>query len=180
MLGTSLFSIGCMKRQHAVILEPIWERDSIIIISRLTYGTPYSSSDLLYFTLLLPFTWTNYFKSNSLSPFRFLGQKYSKSNFHSTKIFWDNSKFCLSRKIIPILQKNSKTISNLYSAAKSFQFYKIILSLIFFLTKKNSLFLPTNSILLPLESKQCSLTIASVLACADPTDEIRFWSKSGS
>ena len=26
-----LFFIACMKRQHAVILEPIWERDSIII-----------------------------------------------------------------------------------------------------------------------------------------------------
>ena len=30
MLGTSLFSIGCMKRQHAVILESIGETESII------------------------------------------------------------------------------------------------------------------------------------------------------
>ena len=75
-------------------------------LSRSADGTPYSSPDLpylftFYFTLLLPFTWTNYSKSNSLSPFFFfdenflspipllslLGQKYSKSNFNSTKLF---------------------------------------------------------------------------------------------
>ena len=33
MADTSLFSIGCMKMQHAVILEPIWETDTIIILS---------------------------------------------------------------------------------------------------------------------------------------------------
>ena len=31
MLGTGRFIIGCMKWQHAVHLEPIWETDSIII-----------------------------------------------------------------------------------------------------------------------------------------------------
>ena len=45
-------------------------------ISRLRDETPHSSSDLLYFTLLLAFTWTNYFKSNSLSPVRFLDKKF--------------------------------------------------------------------------------------------------------
>ena len=30
MADTGFFSIGCMKRQHAVILEPIWERDASI------------------------------------------------------------------------------------------------------------------------------------------------------
>ena len=32
MLGKSLFSIGCMERQRAVILESIWERYSIIML----------------------------------------------------------------------------------------------------------------------------------------------------
>ena len=31
-LGTSRIFIGCMKWQLAVILEPIWETDSIIIL----------------------------------------------------------------------------------------------------------------------------------------------------
>ena len=70
--------------------------------SPLTNGTPHSSFDLLYFTLLLPFTWTTYSKSNSFSPFRFFGklfyvnflfpllfgQKFSKSNFNFAKIFY--------------------------------------------------------------------------------------------
>ena len=45
-------------------------------LSRLADGTPYSSSDLFYFTLLLLFTWANYFKSNSLSPFCFLDKNF--------------------------------------------------------------------------------------------------------
>ena len=54
MVGTSQFFIGGMKRQHAVILESIWETDSIIIdFPVLANGTPYSSSDLPYFILLL-------------------------------------------------------------------------------------------------------------------------------
>ena len=32
--------------------------------------------------------------------------------------------------------------------------------------------------LLPLESKQCPLTLAWVLACADPAEELWFWSKN--
>ena len=71
-------------------------------LSRLTDGTPHSSSDLLYFTLLLPFTWTIFFKSKSLSLFRLfwmkffsvqnlfpllLGQKHAKANLNSAKFF---------------------------------------------------------------------------------------------
>ena len=136
MAVTSLFPIGCMKRQHAVILEPTWERDVTITrfpAQRKGLLTPLLTCLTFYFTLLLPFTWTNYSKSNSLSPFFFLdknflspipplsplGQKYSKSNFNSTKIFEDNSKLCLSRKFIPTSQKYSKTISYSVLAAIS-------------------------------------------------------------
>ena len=104
----------------------------------LTDGTPHSSSDLLYFFLMLSFTWTNYFKSISLLPFAFLdknflnpisllfGQKYSKSNFNFAKRF------------------RKKTIPNSVSTAKSFQFCNNILSPIFILNLKNSL-LSTNT-----------------------------------
>ena len=84
MLGSSRFFVGCMKWQNAVILEWIWERDSIIILfsaKRTGLLTPLLTCfTLLSFSL---FTWTNYFKSNSLSPFCFLGQKISKSNSSS-------------------------------------------------------------------------------------------------
>ena len=49
-------------------------------LSRLTDGTPHSFSDLLYFTPLLPFTWTIYFKSNFLSRFDF-GHKIFRLQF---------------------------------------------------------------------------------------------------
>ena len=129
MLGTRLFSIGCKKWQHAVILKLIWERDSHYFLSRLTDGSLHSSSDLLYFTLLLLFTWTNYFKSSSPSPFRLFGQKFSKSNFSS---LFSSDKNILSPTSMP--QKDSKTIPNSVSAAKSVQSRKNILSPIFFLT----------------------------------------------
>ena len=104
MAVTSFFPIGCMKRQHAVILESIWETDLIITrfpAQRTGLLTPLLTCLTSYFTLLLPFTWTNYSKSNSLSPFFFLdknflslipllspfGRNYSKSNFNSIKIF---------------------------------------------------------------------------------------------
>ena len=104
MAVTSLFPIGCMKQQHAVILESIWETDLIITrfpAQRTGLLTPLLTCLTFYFTLLLPFTWTNYSKSNSPSPFFFLdknflspipplsplGQKYSNSNFNSAKIF---------------------------------------------------------------------------------------------
>ena len=170
ILGTSRFPMDCMKWQHAVFKKSICETNLIIIFLPVkTDGTPYSFSDLLYSSLL--FTWTNYFQSNSLSPFSSFKPNYSKcnpfsflcsfwtknskSNSNSTKRFWDYSILCLSYKFTPILQKipSPKT----------------------FLTHKNSLFLLTNSILMPLESKQYPLTPASVLACVDSVDEFRFW-----
>ena len=186
MADTSLFSIGCMKWQHAVTLEPIWETESIIILfPALLTGllTPL----LTCFTLLsfALFTWTNFFKSNSLSPFCFFGQKFSKSNssshfssdknilsstsilqkyskfnFNSAKIFLDNFKFCLSRKINSISQNYSK--SHFFSDWK-----KIPLSAYKF-------------ILLPPESKRCPLALASAFACADSVVELRLWNKSES
>ena len=107
--------------------------------SRSADGTSHSSSDLLYSSLLLLFTWTNYSKSNT------------------------NSK-----------KKHFKTISFLVLVAEFLHFYKIILNPTFFLCTKNSLFLLTYSTRLPLESKQCPLTVASVLACADSVEELRF------
>ena len=88
--------------------------------SRVKDGTPHSSSDLFYFTLLLPFTWTNYSKSNFLFLFYSLGQKYSKSNssslFSSDKIIpSQNSLFSLlflDKKFLsltPNPQKHSKS-----------------------------------------------------------------------
>ena len=71
-------------------------------LSGLTDGTPHSSSDLLYFNLLLPFT--NFSKSNSFSPSSLWTEKLQvkisisvrsswtknpKSNSNSTKIFQD-------------------------------------------------------------------------------------------
>ena len=88
------------------------------------------------------------------------GQNYSKSNFIFTKKFSDDSKFCLSRKIIPTSQRYSKSqsLSDLEKLA----------------------FMLFHSILSPLESKQCPLTLASVLASANSVDELRFWNKSES
>ena len=45
--------------------------------SRLPDVIPLSFSDLLISSLLLPFTWTNYFKSNSLSPLYSLDKVFS-------------------------------------------------------------------------------------------------------
>ena len=54
------------------------------------------------------------------------------------------------------------------------QIYKLILSPIFLLTYRNSLFSPNSSIIVPLESKQCPLTPAAVLGCAHSVGELRF------
>ena len=70
--------------------------------SRLTDGTPRSSSDLLYFTLLLPSTWTDYSKSNSLS---LVLDKTTLSPNSLPSFLWT---------------KYSKTIPNSVLAAKSF------------------------------------------------------------
>ena len=53
--------------QHAVILESIWETDLNIThfpAQRTGLLTPLLTCLTFYFTLLLPFTWTNYSKSN--------------------------------------------------------------------------------------------------------------------
>ena len=85
-------------------------------LSRSTHGTPHSCSDLLCFTLLLLLTWTNYFKSNSISPFCFFGQKFPKSNSSSLLSSDEN---ILSP--ISISQKYSKSIpQNHFSFAKIF------------------------------------------------------------
>ena len=84
-------------------------------LSRLTDGTPHSSCDLIYFTLLLPFTWTNYSKSNSLSPFCLFGQKLSKSN--SSSLFLSDKNILSPT---PISAKFSKTTSFFVLAANSF------------------------------------------------------------
>ena len=109
MVGTSQFFIGGMKWQHAVILESIWQTDSIIIrFPVLANGTPYSSSDLPYFTLLLYLDKINLnLNSSSLSS---LDKKNPTSK--STKIFQENFKFCLSQIPIASHRKYSKTISN--------------------------------------------------------------------
>ena len=96
---------------------------------RLTDGTPHSSSDLIYFNHLLPFTWTNYSKSNSFSPlFAFSDKTFQSPNFSP---LLSSDKNILSP--TSILQKYSKTIPNSVLAAKSFQFYKNYPSPIFFL-----------------------------------------------
>ena len=118
-------------------------------LSRLADGTPYSSFELPYFILLL------YLDKIILSPkFSSLAKKTSVQ--------------------LPFNKKSSKTITNSVLAAKHFQFYKNILSPTFLLSYKTSLCPSSNYVLLPLESKQCPLTLASVLAYAGPVDEPRF------
>ena len=92
-------------------------------LSRLTDGTAHSSSDLLYFTLLLRFTWTNFSMSNSISHILPFAQKFYRSNFRSL--------FSLDKNIVSstsILQKYSKTNPNSVLAAKTIQSRKNILS----------------------------------------------------
>ena len=110
IFATSQFPIGCMERQHAAILESICETNSI------KYFNPAERTGLLTpfltcFTLL--------FRSILLGPknskskftlfFALLGQKNSKSKSKTIKSFYDNSIFCLNRKIIPSLQNYSKS-----------------------------------------------------------------------
>ena len=124
-------------------------------LSRSADGTPYSSSDLLYFTLLLPFllgqinSSPTHFPSFAfldkkfLSPITLLllfGQKYSKSNFNFAKIFRDNSNFC-------------SHLAKIFQVQFSSWLRKI------------PWFLLTHSILLPPESKRCPLKLALVLTC---------------
>ena len=135
MAVTSFFPIGCMKRQHAVILESIWETDLNIThfpVQRTGRLTPLLTC-LLYFSLLLG---QNYSKSNSLSPFFFFGQKFSKSNSSSLLSLGENFlspilfSLLLDEIILsptPIPQNFSKTILNFVLVAKPIQFCKIFL-----------------------------------------------------
>ena len=106
------------------------KRFDLYYLSRLTDWTPHSSSDLLYFTLLLRFYLDKLFQVQLL---------FSLLSFW-TKIFSSPIPLLssLAMKNIPsltsILQKYSKTIPNSVLAAKSFQSRKKLLSPIFFLT----------------------------------------------
>ena len=130
MAETSLFSIGCMKRQHAVVLKSIWEKDSIIIVFP-AKRTGLLTTLLTCFTLLSfsVFTWTNYPKSNSLSPSCFLDKNFLSPNFSS--LFFLDKKFLSPTSIH---RNYSKTIPKFVLAATSFQCYKNILSPISLLT----------------------------------------------
>ena len=136
--------------------------------SRLTDWTSRSSSDLLYSSLLLPFTWKNYSKSNPLLPFILLDKIIPNPipllSSLRTKIF--------SRKSLFFLLFPDEKISVQLQIEKNYCKSNCFLLL--------TLLLLTHSILLPRESKQCPLTLASILACADSADELRFWSMSGS
>ena len=76
------FSVGCMKWQHALILEPIWETDLIIIF--LPAELTGILTRLLTCVTLRPFSlllsWKNLFSVQFLYLLLF-GQKYSKSKF---------------------------------------------------------------------------------------------------
>ena len=145
MADTSFFFIGCRKRQHAVILESIWETDLIITrfpAERTGLLTPLLTCfTLLSFSLLLeqfilsptpflPFAfWTKIFlvQTSLLSSFStksFLSQKFS-SLFPSDKNILSPTS---------ILQKNPETFPSSVLAAISFPLLKKILSPIFFLT----------------------------------------------
>ena len=68
MVGTSFFSIACMKWRQAVILQSIWETDSIIIHFP-AYQTGLLTPLLTCFTLL---SFSLLLEKNILSPTPFL------------------------------------------------------------------------------------------------------------
>ena len=128
MVGSSFFSIGCMKRQHAVILESIWEMDSIIIFfpaQRTGLLSPLLTRfNLLSFSLLfgqivsspthfLPVAFLDKNFQSPISSLSSLGTKFSKSNFSSL--------FSSDQNIVSptsISQKFSKPIPKSVLAAK--------------------------------------------------------------
>ena len=92
MLGTSRFPKGCMKWQHAIILQNQLDHNFLF---RLMDWTSYSSSDLLS-SFLRPFTWTNYSKSKlPFSLLSLLGQKLLKVQFFFPLLFGQN--YCKSK-----------------------------------------------------------------------------------
>ena len=114
---------------------------------------------LFTFFLTLPilfFLWTS---ENILR--RFLIMSFPNFKWILSEFFQDFFKLCL--RLIPIASYWHYSTTFLESVSA-----------------KNSISLLTESILLPLESKQCPLTLASVLAFVDSVDELRFWSESES
>ena len=93
MLRTNLFPIGCIKWQHAVILESICETNSIIIFLpawRMGLRTPLLICSLLLFSFLfgqiiptpfLPFTLLDKILLSPIPLPSSLRQNYSKSKF---------------------------------------------------------------------------------------------------
>ena len=117
---------GCMKRQHAVFLESFWEkRLDHYSFSRLTDGTPYSSSDL--FTSLSILLGQNYSMSISLLTFAFFDKNFPSPNLSS---LFSPDKNLLS----PTSLFQKKTIPNSALATKSSQSRKNILSKSHFLS----------------------------------------------
>ena len=92
-------------------------------LSRLAEGTPYSSSDLLYVTLLLPFHLVRLFQVQLPFSLLLFWTKFSMS-ISSSPVSADKDNLSPTS----ILQKCSKTIPNSLLIAKSFQLYKIFLS----------------------------------------------------
>ena len=153
MLRTSRFPIGCMKRQHAVILESIREINSIFIslpalrtglFTRLLIFSP-----LLFFSLLLG--------QIILSATRFLAITLLDKNILSP-IHLPSS---LRTNVIQVKFPSFLCSCSLKFLGPTPFFYKKILSPIFLQIQQKSLFLFIYSTLLPLESKQCPLTPAS-------------------
>ena len=100
------FSVGCMKWQHALILEPIWETDLIIIF--LPAELTGILTRLLTCVTLRPFSlllsWKNLFSVQFLFLLLF-GQKYSKSQFPLLFVLPGQKNV----NPIPILRKYSKS-----------------------------------------------------------------------
>ena len=148
-------------------------------------GILHSSSDLLSASLFLPFTWTNYSESNSLSPF-FSWINYFQSNpsflisssekYLLSLIFF--SSLCFSR--VKISKPSSKFLkkgqdNSVFCLSCKFNPVLQKCSTPNFLSDLQKFpFSPTYSIILPLESTPCPLTPLFVLACADSVEERRF------
>ena len=162
--GMLLFRSRSEKRTRSKFSFPLNGRDSLLPFWLALFYSP------------SPFYLDKLFQVQLHFSLLFSGQKFSKSISSSLV---SSDKNILSP--TSILQKYSNTIPISVLAANSFQSRKNILSPIFFLTyRKIPSSLLTYSILLPLESKRCPLTLASVLACVDSLDELQFWNKSES
>ena len=151
MLGTNRLPIGGMKWQHAVILMSMCEMNSIINFLS-AYRTGLLTPLLTWFRFLffLPFLLGQTILSPCSPSHFFFRANCSKTNFSSIFAF-------------PGL-KTLRPTPIQFNAPSS----------VSFLALENFRFLPIHSILLPLESKQCPQTPASVLACADSLEDLCF------